>query len=94
MNQFNALHVDETTDPPTEWNRQPPVAHFKPIISPPKISPVVSAIMGRLNNCSIDNGDAEIHNSEIQLESNYESVPDTYTTAIKSNDNDEMYHLL
>ena len=61
MNQFNDIHGEEPNDPPRDWNRQTPADHFKSITSPPKISPVVSAIMGRLNNYAIDNGDFEVH---------------------------------
>ena len=38
MNQFNALHGDNPTEPPQEWNNQPPAAHFKYIASAPKLS--------------------------------------------------------
>ena len=63
MNQFNDLFGEEPTDPSREWNIQPPVAHFKSRTSPPKTSPVVSDIMGRLNHRAIDNGDVEVHPS-------------------------------
>ena len=55
---------------------------------------MVSAIIGRLNHHSIYNGDVEVHPSEFPLKSNSESVPDQYTTTIKSIDDDEMDHLL
>ena len=47
--------------------------------------------MGRLNHHAINNDDI---NSDVPVESNYDSVPDPYTTPIKSIDGDEMYHLL
>ena len=94
MNQSNALHSGEPTDPPREWNIQHPAAHFKSRTSPPKTIPVVSAIMGRLNHHTIDNGDVEVHPSYFPVESNSESVIDSYTTPIKSIDDDEMEHLL
>ena len=46
MNQFNAFHGDEPTDPPIDCNRQPPASHFKSRTFPPKTSPVVQSIMG------------------------------------------------
>ena len=61
--------------------------------SPPKTINVVSAITGRLNHHAIDNGDVEVYPSEFSIESNYESVPDTYTTKIKSTYDDGMDHL-
>ena len=57
MNQFNALHGDKTKEPPREWNSQPPAAHFKSRYSHSRTKPVVSAIMGKLNQHAIDNGD-------------------------------------
>ena len=57
MNQFNAIHFDGPTDRPRECNSQPPVAHFKSSIYSPKIIPVVSSIMSRLNHHAIYNGD-------------------------------------
>ena len=47
--------------------------------------------MGKLNHCAINNGDIT---SDVPVESNYYSVPDLYTTPIKSIDDDEMDHLL
>ena len=93
MNQFNALNVDEPTYPPREWNIQPPEYYFKSMTSPPKNSPVVSAIMVRLNHHSIDNGDVEVHPSGFPFVSNSESVIYLDTTPIKSIDYYEMYHL-
>ena len=61
INQFNALHGDEPIDSPIEWNSQPPAANVKYRTSPPKTSPVVSVIMGRLNHHAIDNSDVEVH---------------------------------
>ena len=83
MNQFNALHGDEPNKPPIEWNSQPPAAHFKSRTSPSKTNPAISAIMGRLNCNSIDNGDVEVHISEFLVESHPESVTDPDTTPIK-----------
>ena len=96
MNQFNALHGDETNKPTREWNIKPmpPPAHFESRTSPPKTSPVVSTIMGRLNNYSIDNGGVEVNLSYLTSESNYESVPYPDTTPIKSIDYGEIDHLL
>ena len=42
----------------------------------------------------ISNGDVEVQPSEFPIEYNSESVPDPYTTPIKSIDDDEMDHLL
>ena len=81
MNQFNALHGDEPKEPPREWNRQPPEAHFKSRSSPSRTNPVVSAIMGKLNHHAIDNGDIT---SDVPVYSNYYSVPDPDNTPIKS----------
>ena len=50
--------------------------------------------MGRLNNHAIENGDVEVRPSDFPAESNYESVPDTDNTTIKSIDDDEIDHLL
>ena len=60
MNQFNALHGDQTTEPPRDCNRQPPEVYFKSRTSSHKTSPVVSDIMGRLNYHAIDNGDVGV----------------------------------
>ena len=94
MNQFNALHGEETTEPPREWNIQPPADHFRPSSSPPKTSTMVSAIMGRLDHRVIDVGDIEVHPLYFPFESNSEYVPDTDTNPIKSIDDDELYHIL
>ena len=80
-NKFNALHGEEPTDTPREQNSQPTVDHFKSRNSPPKTSPVVSYMMGRLNHHDIDNGDFEFHPSEFPVESNSESVKDPDTTS-------------
>ena len=93
MNQFNALNVDEPTDPPRKWNSHPPEYHFKYSNSPPKTSPVVLTTMSRLNHHVIDNGDVEVHTSEFTFESNSEYSPDPYTTPIKSIDDDKMDHI-
>ena len=55
---------------------------------------MVSAIIGRLNNTSIDNGDVKDHTSDSPVESNSGSVPDPDTTLIKSNYDDDMDHIL
>ena len=94
MNQFNALHGDKPKEPPREWNRQPPAAHFKYMSSPSRTNSVVSTIVGKLNHHTIDNGDVKITTSDVPVESNNDSVTDTYTTPIKSIDDDEMDHLL
>ena len=83
MNHFNAIHGDEPTDPPREWNIQSPESHFKFRTSPPKTNTVVSAIVGILNDHTIDNGDIEVHPSEFTVESNSKDVPDLDTTPIK-----------
>ena len=83
MNQFNALHGDEPTDPPREWKIQPTADHFKATTYPPKINPVVSAIMGILKYHSINNGDVEVHPSEFPFESNSVYVTYTDTNTIK-----------
>ena len=88
MNQFNSLRGEEPNEPPRECNIQPPSVHFKYRTSPTKNIPVVLAIIGRLDNCAIDNGDVEFHPSSYTFESNYESVPDPYTALIKSIDDD------
>ena len=51
--------------------------------STPNTSPLVSYIMGRINNYTIDNGDVEVQHSEFPVEANYKYVPDPYTTLIK-----------
>ena len=94
MNQFNDLHDDEPTDPQREWNIQLQSYHFKSRNSPPKTSPVFSAITGVLNHHVIDNGDVEVHPSEFPVKSNSEYVPDADTTLIKSIYDDGMDHLL
>ena len=55
MNRFNALHGDEPTNPQRYWNSKLPEDQFKYRTYSPKTSPVVSAILGRLNHCAIDN---------------------------------------
>ena len=94
MNQFYALNGQEPNEPPRDWRRQPPLDHFKYRTSPPNTSPVVSDITVRLNHHAIDNGDVKVNTSDYPVESNSESVPDTDTTPIKSNNDDEMDHLL
>ena len=58
------------------------------------VCPVVSSLVGRLNNRAIDNGDVKFHTSYFPVEFNSESVSDIDTTPIKPNYDDEMYHLL
>ena len=52
----------------------------------PKTSPVVSAIMGRLNHHVVDNSCVEFHPSEFPSEYKSEYVLDPDTTLIKSID--------
>ena len=94
MNQFYALHGDEPTGPTRECNTQPTSYHFKSSTSPTKTSLVVSAIMGRPNHYSIDNGDVEVSPPDFPFEYNYESVPVPGTTTIKSIDYYEMDHII
>ena len=60
-------HGGEPTEPPREWNSQSPESYFKSKTSPPKNSPVVSDIMGRLNHQATDNGDVDVHPSELPV---------------------------
>ena len=94
MNQFKKIHGEVPNEPPREWNIQIPASNFKSRTSPPKISPVVSDIMERLNPHSIESGDVEVHPSEFPVQSNSESGPNPDTTLIKSVGYDEMDHLL
>ena len=94
MNHSNALYGDEPNEPPRECMIQPPAAHFISKTSPSNTIPVVSYIMGRINNHAIDNGDVKVHTSYFPVEFNSESVPDTDTPPIKSIDDYEIYHLL
>ena len=50
--------------------------------------------MGEINHRVIDNSDAKILTSDSSVEYNYESVPDTDNTPIKSINDDEIDHLL
>ena len=88
VNQLNYLNGNELTEQPREWNSQYPEAHFKYRKSPPKTSPVVSAIIERLNHRAIDNGGVKVHNSEFPVELKSEPVTDTGTTPNKSIDDD------
>ena len=83
MNNFNALHGDEPKEPPREWNSQPTSDQLKCRTSPSRTNPTISSIMRKLNHHAIDNGDVIINTSDVQVESNYESVPDPDTTSIK-----------
>ena len=64
MNQLNTLHVNEPTNTPRYWNSQPLSVHLKSQTSPPNNSPVILAIMVRLNHYVIDNGNAEVYPSD------------------------------
>ena len=55
---------------------------------------MISVIIGRLNHHVINNGDVKVATSEFPVEFDSESIPDPYTTLIKSIDDDEMDHLL
>ena len=88
MNQLNFLHGDEPTDPPREWNSQPPEYHFKSSTSTPKTSTMVSAIMEIINQHAIDNGDVKVHPSKYPFKYTSESVPDPDINLIKSTDDD------
>ena len=94
MNRFNSLHGEESNEPPRECNNEPPTSHFKYITSPTRTSPVVSAIMRRLNHNDVDNVYVELHPSYLPVEFKSESVPDPNTTPIISIGGDEMYYLL
>ena len=94
MNQLISLPGYELIDPPREWNIQPPAAHFKFSTSPPKNSPVVSAIMVIFNHHTIDNEDVEVHPSGFPVEYNSEYVPYPDTTPIKPIDDDKIDHIL
>ena len=50
--------------------------------------------MGRLNHGAINNSDVEVHASYFPAEYKSESIPDPFTTLIKSIDDDEIDHLL
>ena len=88
MNQFNALHGDEQNEPLRECNSQPTEDNFKYRISPSKTNPAISARMWRLNHHAIDNGGVKVPTSDFPVDFNYASVPDPYTTPIKSTDYD------
>ena len=62
--------------------------------SPPNTISFVLSIMWRLNNHTIYNGDVEVHPSYFPVEFNSESVPDPYSTPIKSIGDDEIDHIL
>ena len=53
--------------------------------SPSKNNPVISAIMGRLNHCAIDNDDVKVPTSWFPVEYHSESFPYPDTTLIKIN---------
>ena len=67
MNKLNALHGDEPSKPPIEWNNQPTEVHIKSRTSLPNTSPVVSDIIGRLDNHAVDNGDLDFYTSDYPL---------------------------
>ena len=64
MDQFNAIHGNERTNAPREWNIQPPAVHFKSRTSPTKTCPVISDITSRISHHDIDNGYVKVHPSE------------------------------
>ena len=86
MNQLNALHGDELTEPPRERNRQPPEVCFKSCTPTTKTIYVLLDIMGRLNQHAIDNGDVAVKTSDYPLYYTSDSVPDPDNTSIKSVD--------
>ena len=63
MNHLKSRHGEEPNEPPRECKSQPTSAELKSSTSPNKTSPVVSAIMGILNNHAIYNIDVEFHPS-------------------------------
>ena len=71
-----------------------PSVHLKYQTSPPKTSPVVSAILGRLNHHVIDNCDVEVYPSEYPFESTSEYVLHTETTLIKLIDDGKINQVL
>ena len=77
MNQFNGLIGDEPTDSPREWNSEPPTVHFKYHNCPTQTSPVVLAVMERLNCHGINSGDVEIYPSNHLVESTSDYITDT-----------------
>ena len=94
MNKCNAVHGDELTEPPRQWNSQPPSVHLKACSPHPNTSPGVLSIVGRLNYHAINNGDVEVYNSDFPLGYASDSVPDQYNTPIKLIYDNKMYHLL
>ena len=94
MDKLNSLRGGEPTGPQIKWSTQTPASHFKYQTSPPKTSPMVSAIMGRINHYAIDNGDVAVHPSDYPFKSTYKSFPYQDTTPIKPIDDDEMDHIL
>ena len=93
-NQSNTFHGDEPTDSQTDWKIQPPSSHFKSRTYSPKTRLFISYIMGRLNHGAINNSDVEVHASYFPAKYKSESIPDPFTTLIKSIDDDEIDHLL
>ena len=83
MKQFNAIFGDEPTEPRREWKILPPSVHLKYPAYPPKTIPVVSAIMGRIHNIAIGNGDVEFYPSEYPFEYTSDSIPDPHTPPIE-----------
>ena len=61
MNQVNALHGYELTEPPRERNRQPPEVCFKSYTPTTKTIQAVFSIISRLNHHYIDNGDVDVY---------------------------------
>ena len=83
INWFNSIHYGEPTEPPIEWNSQPPSDNFKSHTHPTKNSPEFSDLMVRLNHHEVENGDAEVYTSYYELESTSESVSVPYKNPIK-----------
>ena len=88
INQFNDLYVVEKNDPPRDCNSQPPAVHFRSRTSPPQISPLVSAIIWRLNYHDVNNGDVQVYPLEYPFEPTSEFLPYPDTTQINSIDDD------
>ena len=83
INKFNAPHGDEPTEPPREWNIQPPEVPLKSRTLTPKASPVISDIMGRINHRAIDNGGVDVYTPYYTLKYTSVSVPDPYKISSK-----------
>ena len=90
-NQLNEFHGETPHKSPKYCTRTPPAVNFKSQASTSRHSTekrhsdIVSYIIGKLNNYTIDNGDIEVYPSE--------SMPDLDKTPINSDENDEMDHI-